>query len=417
MEYALAGKNIFITGSGGTGKSMLISDLKARLENTICKGLIGMTAMTGCAATITGGQTLHSLLGLTPKTYTCEDIVNKVRGSKYLYVWQLLKVLIIDEVSMLEQTLFENLNKVAKALRRNQAPFGGIQLILAGDFYQLPPIKVKKFLFEAECWSECIDRVCCLTEVHRQSNLKFQQFLAACRLGQVTKQHLKYSKTFGLKDLKEDPKEDPKDILTHLKLFCRNVDVDHINQIELERLAKDNPVRTYFAKVTYINNAIQDPFKECPYQKALTLCKGVQVLLFKNSINEGLVNGSQGIVESFTSTGYPLVTFETKKGLVSKVIMDHELELVRVNELGKCAVSAKVSQLPLRLAYAITVHKSQGMTLDKVEIDLNGIFEYGQAYVALSRAKSHYNLSLKNFTCRSCKAHPKVIKFYENLES
>lgn len=406
MEFALSGKNIFITGPGGTGKTMLINDIRTQLSKG--DGLLGMSAMTGCAATLSGGQTLHSLLGLTPRTLTRDEIITKVKGSKYLQVWKLLKVLIIDEVSMLTSSLFENLNQVAKDLRQSTAPFGGIQLILSGDFYQLPPVRVKEFLFEADCWGECVDKVCNLTQVHRQADPEFQRFLAACRIGKVTDEHFEYSKTFG--------QGQGQGGTLPVRLFCRNVDVDQVNQLELMKLSKKAPIKTFEAKVTYANKLITDPFTECSLQKTLSLCKGAQVLLLKNSIKEGLVNGSQGIVEAFATTGYPIVTFQTPLGQVSKVIMDYELELFRVNDSGRRSVSATVTQLPLRLAYAITIHKSQGMTLDKVTIDLGGVFEYGQAYVALSRARKHVNLSLSNFTRRSCKAHPKVKEFYRSLK-
>lgn len=394
------GKNVLVTGPGGCGKSSLV-------KFVVCDYLsngknVGVTSTTGHSAVLIGGCTLHSFLGIGLGDLSKDLLLHQIRiNAKKLNVWTTVELLVIDEVSMLDSELFDKLNYLAKILRNNELPFGGIQLLLSGDFYQLPVVKSGRFVFEADSWNECVEDVVVLTSVKRQANSVFRNMLNRLRVGDGSPEDFAFLEQLGKKkesDLSIRP----------TKLFCLNSDVDAINSMELEKL--DGPVYVYHLQVLKVckQSPNFDASKLCNAPETLKLCVGAEVILLSNNdVKNGLVNGRRGTVVGFSNKQLPEVKFFDG---VKKSIDFHKWE---IKEEGK--VVAAVFQIPLRLAYAITIHKSQGMTLESASIDLNGVFESGQAYVALSRVKSADNLIVRNASKQSFKVHPKAKQFYESL--
>ncbi len=403
FESIKKGNNTFITGPGGTGKTVIIKHIAKTFKNT----LIGITAMTGVAAILIEGTTLHSFLGIGLGLGSEDDIVSKVNGSsKLLKKWN-SDILVIDEVSMLSSKLFEKLNNVAKRVRCNNKPFGGMQLVFSGDFLQLPCAD-KIFCFESETWNECQFSIFNLKRIMRQTNIEFQLCLNRARLGNITDEDLElitknvYSKTSEIKPV---------------KIFCKNVDVDKLNISKLKRLPAEKIYK--FKYKIEIKDKDQDHHmfnditKFCNAQPILLLSIGAQVMLLVNLDFEiGLVNGSTGIVIDFIEVRNEKVIYipVVKFRQITLPINRYDYLLTYMNK-----VVGVVHQIPLKLSYAMTVHKSQGLTLDSALIDLQEVFDCGQAYVALSRVKDVDNLFVKNASKTIFKANPKAVKFYEDL--
>ena len=394
------GKSLFITGGGGVGKSYLI---KKFYENN--KFGTFMTSTTGISALDIGGQTLYSFLGIGLGQDTLEDLVKKLKKYRKVKIWKSIKTLVIDEISMLCPTLFDKLEAVARILRKNEKPFGGIQLILTGDFCQLPCINGNNFCFEATSWDRCIEKTHYLKKIVRQSDAKFIEILEDVRIGAVTP---KVKKTLESRMIEFDVKRD----IVPTILYTHNAQVDSINQTRLKRLIDVNKHSevyklekkvdpTYFGTVIIPSNLVEN----------LTLTVGAQVMLTINiDVINGLANGSRGVVTGFTEdTRLPIVKFLSQTQ--SKTVQYYTNI---IEEKGKFCYS--YSQVPLKLAWAITVHKSQGMTLDLVETDLSRVFEYGQAYVCLSRIKSLEGLYIKDIDYKRIKCHPKALEYYEKLK-
>jgi ATP-dependent DNA helicase PIF1 len=404
-----SGVNVFITGPGGTGKSTIIKHVAN--ETRMKEIPIGVTAMTGAAAVLINGQTLHSFLGIGLGKESVDSLVQKImKRSKIKKIWETLDMLIVDEVSMLSAELLTKLNNVAKEVRGNDKVFGGIQLIFSGDFLQLPCIK-GEFCFECKDWDECQFKIFHLQHILRQNDARFQQCLNNARFGKVTEEDIEFflSET----EAKLKPELFKKMEIKPTKILCHNADVNEINRKKLQKLPA-NEIKEYNVDIEYTNFynphrhkfLFQDISKLCNAQPDLFLAIGAQVMLLINKdTKNGLVNGSRGVVVEFTKNELPVVLF--KNGTKMEINF-HNYE---VHE-GKSLI-AVIYQIPLKLAYAITVHKSQGMTLDSAVIDLKGVFEYGQAYVALSRVKNVDSLFLTNAVVSSFKAHPKAINFYK----
>lgn len=405
LQMMKEGKNIFLTGQAGTGKSLVISTFVKDYEN---KKIIAVTATTGTAAVLLNGTTLFSYLGIGLGNVAPDLLIIQLRKKKFfLKRWIDLDVLIIDEVSMLSPELFDKLELVARSIRHSTQPFGGIQLILTGDFFQLPNINQKNmFCFDAETWGACIgDNVVNLnTNFRQQEDDVYQKCLDDVRCGVLKDETIRILKGRENIVLKNEYGIQP------TKIYSLNVNVDEENEIQLDKLDDGNiEFREYelnyelFKKVTMVAEKIK---KGCNAPQVVQLCKGAQVMLLYNmDLESKLVNGSRGIVTGFDSENNPIVKFLT--GAV-RVIPPKNWE---IEENGEIAIN--VSQIPLKLAYATTVHRSQGATIDYAEVDMEGIFEYGQAYVALSRVKSLAGLSIKNFNPHVIKAHPKVVEFYK----
>ena len=405
-NYMKKGISVFITGSAGVGKSQLI---KTFIDENKDYKIMGITSTTGISALIFGGTTLHSFLGIGLGNGSVIDISEKIFQRSYLYKrWNEIETLIIDEISMLSPELFDKLEEVARNVRHNDKPFGGIQLILSGDFCQLPSIGTDNFCFESEKWNECIDETIYLTEIMRQKNKEFQKCLNDIRLGIISKNTRKLLDSRINLELKNDFGIKP------TKLYCTNHSVDIINNQALDKLAENNPdFYEYNMELHPLPGSRNTQFlidkhrKNCNAPETLQLCIGAQVMLLYNlDLDGGLVNGSRGVVSNFIAD-VPVIKFLNGRELV---IDYHTWEI----EENKKKV-LHIIQIPLKLAYAITAHKSQGSTLDCVEIDMTNVFDYGQAYVMLSRVKSIENLNILGIDYDKIKAHPKAIKFYNSL--
>jgi len=402
-DYIMKGHSIFITGQGGVGKSLILSKLKTRLWSKD----MAITSTTGRSALLIEGTTLHSYLGIGLGLTDEKSMADSISGFCKKR-WKKLEILVIDEISMLSPVLFDKLEYVARTLRKNDLPFGGIQLILSGDFCQLPVVNETRFCFEAKTWSKCISRVVYLREIMRQQDAVFQQCLSEIRLGKITRntenilfsrKGIKLTNTFDIRPT---------------KLFCTNAKVDAINEDELDKLAEDGrEFKQYDMEINILHpkvhsSVIERYKKNCNCQVSIQLCMDAQVMLVCNlDPSNKLVNGSRGVIVGFVND-YPLVRF---LGGYEIVITDHIWDC---KENGVRLFSIK--QIPLKLAYAFTIHKAQGITLDYAELDLSEVFEYGQAYCALSRVRTLEGLSLSSFDVLKIKAHPKAVEYYEALE-
>jgi ATP-dependent DNA helicase PIF1 len=403
------GSNVLITGPGGTGKTTLISFIVSKMSGNIGVTAIGVTAMTGAAAVLINGRTLHSFLGIGLGKECKEVLTSKIRrSSKLVKRWDNLKILIVDEISMLSEELFEKLNYIAQQIRSDDSPFGGIQLVFCGDFLQLPVIK-GEFCFLSDTWKKCNFKVMHLTKIIRQRDEEFQRCLNSARFGNLSEQELKY-----ILEGYEEPYEEPGETdIKPTEILCKNIDVDNVNSQELLKLKSE--ILEYALEISY-NPDVYDPVnhkylfedvtKICNAQPLLKLSVGAQVMHLVNK--DEIVNGSRGVVVRFEDD-LPVVKF--KNGL-TQTIGFHGYEITEIYD-RKTRIIATIYQVPLKLAYAVTVHKSQGMTIDCAIVDLAGVFEYGQAYVALSRVKDVKGLQLFNATTKAFKAHPKALKFYE----
>lgn len=370
---------------------------------------IAVTSTTGTSALLLNGTTLHSYLGIGYGNGSVNSMVDKIYSWTWLRKrWTELECLFIDEISMLDPDIFDKLEEIARIVRRNTAPFGGIQIVLSGDFLQLPCVGTDRFCFEAKSWNKCITRTVYLNEIMRQGDNVFQDVLNKVRVGDVDDQvkkvldsriGAKLSNEFGIKPT---------------CLYSQNRDVNIINDKELDKLAEDGR-QFYEYKMDIVvcsgvtnRSAVIEKFKKyCTTPEILQLCKGAQVMLLKNlDIPNGLANGSRGVVTGFVSD-MPCVRFLNGE---ERVI---EQNVWEIEENDKKILRAQ--QVPLKVAYAMSIHKSQGCSLDYSKIDLSDVFEYGQAYVALSRVKSLEGLSIIDINYDYIDAHPKAVEYYESL--
>lgn len=402
------GKSVFVTGPGGTGKTAIIKHFVKMYKNIIN---IGVTSTTGTSAILFGGVTLHSFTGIGLGTESVDKIVKKILNKHHLRKrWNELQVLVVDEISMMSPDLFDKLENIAREVRFDNRPFGGIQLVLSGDFCQLPCVDSEKFCYEAEKWEMCVQETVYLDEIIRQKENKFQTCLNNIRLGHITSDVINTLESRIGKNLTNESGIKP------TKLYPLNCDVDRINEFELDNLGREGAeFYEYEMDITIHGSNKNKQFLEDKYRRyctapvTLQLCIGAQVMLLWNlDQNCKLVNGSRGVVIGFIDDN-PVVRFLNGE---ERII---EAKTWDVKELDECILSA--TQIPLKLAYALSIHKSQGCSLDYAEIDLSEIFEYGQAYVALSRVKSLEGLSIISFDPRLIVAHPHAVDYYEKIDS
>jgi len=400
-DLMVQGRNVFITGGGGVGKSWLV---KYFAENTYKN--IAITSTTGVSSLLIGGSTIHSFLGIGLGRDPVNKLVNNIRKKTfYRKRWETLDILVIDEISMLNPELFDKLNETAQILRRSARPFGGIQVILSGDFCQLPCVDSVSFCFDAECWSQVIKNVIHLDEIIRQKDQDFQECLNEIRLGN------KPENVRNIIDKRVGIKFDKKDEIKPTKLYPLNRSVDRVNDKKLDKLINKNATE-YEYNLEFVNNTRRNMDRDkmaryCLAPQTLKLTENCQVMLIYNLDHEsGLVNGSRGVVTRFEED-LPVVKFMNG---IEKTIDFHTWEITERDK-----VIATLSQIPLRLGYAFSIHKSQGCTLDYAVIDLSNIFEYGMGYVALSRVKSLEGLSIKSIDWDKIECHPKAIEFYKNI--
>ena len=375
---------------------------------------IAITAMTGIASFIIGGTTLHSWAGIGLGDKDAEHLANKIKLNFHAKLkWWKTKVLVIDEVSMLTAELFEKLEKIARLVRGSNKPFGGIQIILSGDFCQLPPIdknKDAKYCFESSMW-HIIHKTVIFDKIYRQDDPILQNCLNQIRLGQCS------DEVEDIISKRMNLTYENKDGIKPTKLYAHRAAVDNYNKKELNALNDDivtyeatYEVSKYKKKPTkkQIEQTLKIIDKNAPYNVYLEVALGAQVVLLVNlDISVGLVNGSRGIVTGFRN-GVPVVKFANG---MEMPIISYSWE--QEGYSGGPLYTRK--QIPLKLAWATTIHKSQGQTLDLVEVDIgDNIFEAGQTYVALSRVKTLEGLFIKSFNPDKIRTNSKVLEFYES---
>ncbi len=381
LNILKSGQNVFITGSAGTGKTYLLNQYIQYLKER--KVYPSVVAPTGIAASHLNGQTIHSFFGLGIRDFADDWFIDSLQEKKYLNErFRKLKILIVDEVSMISPEIFSAMDKILKAFKFSNEPFGGIQVILSGDFFQLPPIsrekKFKRFAWQAPIWKELNLNTCYLEEKFRQTDDKLISILDDIRSGQISEETHTYLQDQYQKDLNIS--------FRPTKLYTHNVDVDRINNKELENLEGKSVFFSHTGKGSKKN--IDKIFKSSSVLEEVVLKIDAIVLFIKNNLEAGYINGTTGVVVDFDEDdNMPIVKIFSGR----KIKLSPE-DWTMENENGN--IVATVSQVPLKLAWAITVHKSQGMTLDAAEIDLTRTFEPGQGYVALSRIKSIDGLKL-----------------------
>ena len=438
VESVLSGYNTFFTGPAGSGKSHILDHIQRLnhldLEGRVKKKIV-VTATTGLAACNIGGMTIHSFAGIGIGEGPIAQLISQVMGNKdATQRWVECDILVIDEISMMSAKLFDKLSLVASKARNNDQPFGGIQLVVCGDFYQLPPVKLKleKFAFEAKTWPKVIMTSICLTQVFRQGQDEiFCKILNQARVGELSEDSISILRHHC--DQSPSPRsytdavvgEKEKNSTSFKTLIeCKNEAVNRLNVRELAKLP--GKVQSFNAIDTGINERYKAQLKYCAAPEQLDLKVGAAVLLLKNlDYTSGLVNGSRGIVENLEEISTPKCdgkTHKFEKFILPRIrfVSSPESILLWPFEFqiwkGDQMVASR-RQIPLKLGYALTVHKCQGMTIQDVFVNLNDTFEYGQAYVALSRATQLKSLSLKGFDPKHIKAHPVVQYFYCLLAS
>lgn len=401
------GKNVFLTGEPGSGKTYAINEYVAYLRSRGIEPAI--TASTGIAATHIGGMTIHSWSGIGIKTELSKHDLHKIASSQYIAKRvRHAKVLIIEEVSMLTPETLSMVDRVCRQIKQNLEPFGGIQVVLAGDFFQLPPVVKRenqdnaqtklmkesspRFAYGASAWKELNPFVCYLTGQYRQDDADFLALLSAIRRNAFSIDHVHH-----IEARKTRPQAVPENAP---KLFTHNADVDRINDEILAKLP-DEPHG--FPMSAHGPDALVAALKKgCLSPETLFLKVGAAVMFTKNNPKEGFVNGTLGVIEGFNKTsGYPIIKARNGRQITVEP-MDWTVE-----ESG--TIRAQIRQMPLRLAWAITIHKSQGMTLDQAVMDLSGVFEFGQGYVALSRVRRLSDLFILGWNEHAFQVHPDVV--------
>ncbi len=402
QDQALAvlktGANVFLTGGPGSGKTHTVNAYVAWLRERGIEPAV--TASTGIAATHIGGVTIHSWSGIGIRASLSAWDIDQITGNEQL-VKRVLKtqVLIIDEISMLQARTFTMVDQVCRAIRQNPAAFGDVQLICVGDFFQLPPVSrtshgepPAEFAFASPAWEAYRPLVCYLDGQYRQDDDEFLSVLTAIREDKVTSGHIGL-----LRSRMQAEGDDDGDVV---KLFPHNADVDRINAEALRQL--DGSPKTFLMRSSGKENVVEALKRGCLSPEVLHLKTGAAVMFTRNNQSMGYVNGTLGVVEGFdATTSYPVV--RTRAG--ERVIV--EPKEWSVEENGK--KRASLEQIPLRLAWAMTVHKSQGMSLDAALMDLSNAFEYGQGYVALSRVRRLSGLYLMGLGQKALSVHPQIL--------
>lgn len=391
LEILKSGKNVFLTGEPGSGKTHTINQYREWMRDKYLT--YAMTASTGIAATHVSGITIHSWSGLGIKRDLTKSFVQNLPFDERLARRiNTVNTLIIDEISMLDAKTLQNIDTICKAVRQNQEPFGGLQIIFVGDFFQLPPVVKEgemKFAFESDAWKEADLTVCYLTEQHRQSEGMFLDILSSMRAGTVTNEH----KNILMGRTKVDEPQ--------MHLYTHNREVDGLNHGKLDALeGEESQFEMKSSGIPFLVDVLK---RSVLSPELLRLKVGATVMFTRNNFEVGFVNGTIGEVIAFEKgTGFPVV--RTTGG--DEIIPQREEWAIEESGQQK----ASVRQFPLRLAWAITVHKSQGMSLDTASIDLSKTFEYGQGYVAISRVRSLEGLHLKGLNKEVFAMHPKVVE-------
>jgi len=396
------GKSVFLTGEPGAGKTYTLNKFIG--EARTLGRRVAITASTGIAASHIDGQTIHSWSGLGIQESIEDHQIDKMSYKPYISdKYHRCDILIIDEISMLPDYYLDMVERACRLIRRDERPFGGLQVIIVGDLFQLPPVSrdgEKHYAHESEAWKSLRPEVCYLTEQHRQgADDKLLDLLRAMRADGLTDEHKELlHKRENVDNVGEDV----------TRLYTHNLDVDTLNHRRLVALGtKQRSFRMNHSgdgyRVSAMKRGILTP-------ETLYLAEGAEVMFVANNWEEGYVNGTRGKVVGFGSSGDPLV--ETQDG-AQIYVEKHTWRAY--DEQGQFEI-ASVTQCPLRLAWAVTIHKSQGMSLDEAEIDLSKAFAPGMGYVALSRVRSLEGLYLVGLGAEAFRMDEDIRKFDKLLK-
>lgn len=394
LKILKSGVNVFLTGSAGTGKTFLLNQFISYLKKS--KIRTGVTASTGIAATHLEGRTIHSWSGIGIKKEMDEKSLKHIVKEKNLNKRiKETKILIIDEISMLDADRLNLVDRVCKKVKDPFLPFGGLQIIMCGDFFQLPPVSQNqklRFAYESSIWQNSNIKVCYLSKQFRQNDPIFTDILNKIRENKAGLEELNLLKTRLHQSINLSVK--PTQLYTH------NVKVDAINDSELSRISEEE--MTYYMIGQGSKNLVDFLKKNCLAPEELKLKIGAIVMFVKNNFEAGYVNGTLGKVIDYNDNKYPIIEITSGRHIVASPTtwnMEENNDVV-----------ASVRQIPLRLAWAITVHKSQGMSLDAAEIDLSKSFVYGMGYVALSRIRRLDNIKLMGINQIALQVSPEVVE-------
>lgn len=406
LDIMKTGANIFLTGEPGSGKTHIINKYVSYLRS--CGIEPAITASTGIAATHIGGMTIHSWSGIGIRSELSRHDLDKIiTNKKYKKRLEDTKVLIIDEISMLPPEALNLVELVCRRAKKNPQPFGGMQVIFVGDFFQLPPISKsdsgrpqqnmfasvsERFAFGSLAWQASTPVTCYLSEQYRQDDKEYLDLLSAIRANRFNEDHV-----LRLERCKINYSEAPQGLP---KLFTHNLDVDRVNNEMLAKL--DGKYHSFEMRGQGPRPLVETLKRGCLSPETLELKIGASIMFTKNSPKGLFVNGTLGKVAGFDpANNYPIVALRDGRKLTVEpadwVLEDNGVDV------------ARITQFPLRLAWAITVHKSQGMSLDGAVMDLSSVFEYGQGYVALSRVRRLSGLHLIGWNNRAVEVHPEIV--------
>lgn len=398
LDVMMLGHNVFLTGEPGAGKTHTLNQF---IEHCDLHDIgVGVTASTGIAATHIGGMTIHSWSGIGIKDYVDEEDLDRLSKKAQLRSrFKKTRVLIIDEVSMLDGARLDAINDICKRLKNSDKPYGGLQVILCGDLFQLPPVNRNSseldFPHRSQAWQDLNLKICYLSEQHRTEDDTLLSLLRAIRTNDDIES---IAETLAPR-IGEFTEEDT------TRLFTHNRNVDELNEHKLSLL--DSEVKTFTMTSDGPERHVESLKKSCLAPEKLALKVGAQIICTSNSPAQGYYNGSRGEVIEF-DFGKPVVKLQNGK------VITMERAQWKIDDGDKTLAS--VSQYPLRLAWAITVHKSQGMSLDEAEIDLSKAFTPGMGYVALSRVRNLDGLYLRGLNNTALTVSPEISEFDKVLK-
>ncbi len=402
IDILKLGRNVFLTGPAGSGKTYLLNRYIEYLKKHNVP--VAITASTGIAATHMEGRTIHSWAAIKISRH-----LTKKELDQLFYTPEIrarithARVLIIDEVSMLDEARLDLVDEVCRKLRDNPFSFGGLQLIVCGDFFQLPPVPSRgepppKFAFMSSAWQGADIITCYLEKQYRQNDLRFFEILNAIRNNEAAEP--------ARAILMERHQKSIDGIKKPTKLYAHNSRVNAINDFELGQIDEEEHKFEMYSEGNL--ELVTELKRSCLAPSELTLKKGTFVMFVKNNFNNGYANGTLGTVIGFDEdSGFPII----KKRDKAEIVAGPASWVIEESDV----VIARISQIPLRLAWAITIHKSQGMSLDCAEIDLGNAFLEGMGYVALSRVRTLTGIKLMGINEVALKVNPEIVEFDKKL--